>query len=264
LNLGAANEGMTLLQKSLALNFANMNVLWLVQNFIRNNRPVFFQRIIKQALFDLQVWWKTFLLLLFFTVIGWAILQTYGSTPQSILYILLFSILTAEAYINYYSMITLNKITFLIVALGLVGSLSVGLASNFSTDQVPVAQSVLYSLAGGIIGAGILFAIAVLSPKGMGMGTVKLMGGLGTFLGLKILIALFLTFIFGVLFVGLLVGAGLINYLVQNLRGKVIFIERRNFLRHSEIPISLPMMAASYVTLIYGGQLWQLYQQYLH
>lgn len=90
-------------------------------------------------------------------------------------------------------------------------------------------------LIGGALAFGVLFAIAALSPRGMGMGDVKL----GTFMGLalgfpQIVPALLLAFVAGGLIAGLLW-----------LTGKVQ--------RSDSVPFGPYLSALSLIFLLYGG-----------
>ena len=98
-----------------------------------------------------------------------------------------FSFLLVLALIDLEYKLLPNKLTLSGLALGLLFSLLGWNLSFFS------------SLLGGAVGFGLLFAIALLSRGGMGMGDVKLMALIGSFLGWKA--------VFYVLFGGALFGS---------------------------------------------------------
>lgn len=93
-------------------------------------------------------------------------------------YLLLTYALLGIALIDWEQQIIPNRLTIpmLLLGLGLKGW----------TGELPAA------LLGGLIGGGILFLVAVLYPKGMGMGDVKLLAMLGVYLGWdQVLIVIF-------------------------------------------------------------------------
>jgi leader peptidase (prepilin peptidase)/N-methyltransferase len=67
-------------------------------------------------------------------------------------------------------------------------------------------------LLGGVIGLALLLAIHLVSPRGMGMGDVKLAGVLGLFLGFlsigRVFLGLFLGFVLGAVIGVLLIATG--------------------------------------------------------
>jgi leader peptidase (prepilin peptidase)/N-methyltransferase len=92
-------------------------------------------------------------------------------------------------------------------------------------------------LAGGILGFGVLFLIAVIAPGAMGMGDVKLVLFLGIILGFpEIVLTLFLAFVIGGLVAGIL--------LALKKLGKKDTIAFGPFLA-----------LAGFITLLYGSQI---------
>jgi leader peptidase (prepilin peptidase)/N-methyltransferase len=78
-----------------------------------------------------------------------------------------------------------------------------------SLIMIPVFHlgNFLNHLGGGTLGFGLLFLLAVLSPRSMGMGDVKLVVFLGLVVGFPaIVIVLFLSFVLGGLIAGILLG----------------------------------------------------------
>lgn len=95
---------------------------------------------------------------------------------------LLISILLTEKYINSRTMITLDEITLSGILLGIVSSF---LLSGLGYPIL--AGSGLESIAGVILGFGVLYLLAVLSRGGVGGGTIKLTAMIGSFTGLMII-----------------------------------------------------------------------------
>lgn len=95
---------------------------------------------------------------------------------------LLISILLTEKYINSRTMITLDEITLSGILLGIVSSF---LLSGLGYPIL--AGSGLKSIAGVILGFGVLYLLAVLSRGCVGGGTIKLTAMIGSFTGLMII-----------------------------------------------------------------------------
>jgi len=111
--------------------------------------------------------------------IGYAlILWRFGPRWEALVYGLLFSALLVVAGIDVSHQIIPNAITIPGIAVGLVASATV----------LPIG--LLESLVGVMVGGGILWFLAWISPyvfgrEGMGLGDVKLMAMVGAFLGWK-------------------------------------------------------------------------------
>ena len=91
-----------------------------------------------------------------------------------------------------------------------------GIALGLLIRLYPEPRAVLDGVAGGLVGGGIFYAIAWLSPKvfgqeGMGGGDIKLAGMMGAFLGWKVVLL--------AIYVGILMG-GLVGVLLLLLRLK--------------------------------------------
>ena len=87
---------------------------------------------------------------------------------------------------------------------------------------------------------GSLFVLALVYPRGMGMGDVKMGGMLGAFLGPYAALAVFLGAVLGVISGGLLMAAGKVQ-------------------RRSALPFGLFMALGGVISLFVGPQLWSLY-----
>ena len=88
--------------------------------------------------------------------------------------------------------------------------------------------------------AGILFALVIAYPGGMGMGDVKMGGMLGAFLGPYAALAVFLGALCGAITGGLLMAAGKMQ-------------------RRHALPFGVFMAFGGFVTLFVGPELWGLY-----
>jgi leader peptidase (prepilin peptidase)/N-methyltransferase len=127
------------------------------------------------------------------------VLWQFGPTPEALVYAILFSALVAVTWIDLSHQIIPDVITLPGTCLGLIASSTI----------LPVG--LLNSLAGALLGAGILWFLAWVSPyifgkEGMGGGDVKLMAMIGAFLGWK---ATLMTIMIGAM-VGSVVGLTLI------------------------------------------------------
>jgi leader peptidase (prepilin peptidase) / N-methyltransferase len=92
--------------------------------------------------------------------------------------------------------------------------------------------------------AGVLFALALAYPGGMGMGDVKMGGMLGAFLGPYAALAVFLGALCGAITGGLLMAAGKIR-------------------RRHALPFGVFMALGGIIALFFGPELWGLYRNLL-
>jgi leader peptidase (prepilin peptidase)/N-methyltransferase len=92
--------------------------------------------------------------------------------------------------------------------------------------------------------AGVLFALALAYPGGMGMGDVKMGGMLGAFLGPYAALAVFLGALCGAITGGLLMAAGKIR-------------------RRHALPFGVFMALGGIIALFFGPELWALYRNLL-
>lgn len=121
------------------------------------------------------------------TGLGFALIAWQSSSwPDFLVGTIFFSLLLILAFIDLDHKLLPNTLTLLGVALGLFFSL-LGWNLTFTT-----------SLIGGVVGFSLLFAIAIISRGGMGMGDVKMMAFIGTFLGWQaVFVVLFIASFFG-------------------------------------------------------------------
>lgn len=116
--------------------------------------------------------------------LGWW--YKYGIANSGWELLLLIYVLIAVAFIDWDHQIIPNRLTISMMIFGLT-------LKEFQGDLIP-------ALLGMAAGGGLLFVIAMLYPKGMGMGDVKFLGMTGIFLGWqKVLVSLFLGSLIGVL-----------------------------------------------------------------
>src|SRR6056297_3790261 len=110
----------------------------------------------------------------------------YGLNTEFIIFSVLIATLIVVSFIDIKHQIIPNEITFSFIPLGIILSL----IFNHIT--------VLNSLLGFIIPAGLLLLIALIYKKGMGIGDVKLIGMIGVFIGWKYaLISIFIGALIG-------------------------------------------------------------------
>ena len=109
----------------------------------------------------------------------------FGSTLPALLGTAFVSLMVVVAAIDLEHRRILNVVTYPAIALGL--------AAVFLPGRAPLAY-----LLGGLLAGGAFLLLALASPRGMGLGDVKLAVFLGLFLGYPlILVALFLAFVLG-------------------------------------------------------------------
>ena len=140
---------------------------------------------------------------LLWVLAGWK----FGVTPSAAAAILMFYLLLILTFIDLDTMRLPNKIVLLLAALGLVASVvstlsGIEIVPLTPSSQGPLAIPLVGSMAGGAAGAGVSLLIAVLyqgtrGKQGFGMGDVKLLGAMGLFLGLYVLLAFFAASILG-------------------------------------------------------------------
>ncbi|AGB41723.1 prepilin signal peptidase PulO-like peptidase [Halobacteroides halobius DSM 5150] len=131
--------------------------------------------------------------------------QQYHLSSQFMTYSLLVALLIVASVIDFKLMIIPNKITYL------------GIISGLLASVVFNHISVRASLLGLLIPAGLLLIIALVG--GMGLGDVKLVAMIGSFIGLRdTLVGIF----FGSL-IGSILGVGLISLGIKNRKSRIPF-----------------------------------------
>ncbi len=130
-------------------------------------------------------------------LIFFALYLKYGLSAQLLLYFILVALLLVGSVIDLRELIIPNRITYPGIIIGLVGALFFP------------PLTLVESLFGLIIPAGFLLLLALLVKKGMGLGDVKFLGMVGTFIGLKAtFLALFLGSFLGSIIVLALMAGG--------------------------------------------------------
>lgn len=184
-----------------------------------------------------------------------ACVWTFGLRLETLKHLILSSGLIVLIFTDIKFRLLPNEITLYGTLVGLIFSFFVPLRdhslqslmilTSFFIPRVELwirwaGSSVLGSLAGALLGAGILFVMGELyfrirQIEGMGMGDVKMMGMVGAFLGMKLT---FFTIMFGSLF-GTVVG--------------VLFILRHQKGMQYELPFGTFLGSAALVLSLFGG-----------
>ncbi|AEG61324.1 prepilin peptidase [Desulforamulus ruminis] len=111
---------------------------------------------------------------------------TFGWQLKTLFYALLLSSLLTASLIDLDHQIIPDSISYFLILSGLLFQIFFFKDAFFS------------SLLGGLLGGGLLLALAVLSRGGMGGGDIKLAAGMGIYLGWQLLlVALLLSFVLG-------------------------------------------------------------------
>lgn len=171
--------------------------------------------------------------------LGYGVIVWYfGVTGAAVLYAILFSALLVVTGTDLSHKIIPNAVTLPGTALGLVGAATV----------LPIGFG--ESLVGMVVGGGLLWLLAWLSPyvfgkEGMGGGDIKLLAMVGSFLGWK---PALLTIMIGS-FVGSVIGVGLIA-------AKVIG-------KNEYLPFGPFLVVGALVSLFFGEPLLDWYQHLL-
>ena len=136
----------------------------------------------------------------------------FGISWLTLLYMIFISAMIVVTFIDYYHQIIPDEIS--------LGGIPIGFLASFWLLPITWKQSLL----GILIGSGILlvfslFWLLVFHIEGMGMGDVKLMAAVGSFLGWKLAL---LTIILGSL-LGSIVGVVLMAFYGKNFKTKIPF-----------------------------------------
>ena len=162
-----------------------------------------------------------------------------GPQPALLRALVLASFLVVVAVIDYDHQLILDKVVAWLAGAGAV----ISLALVPSLAAVP--SLLLDMLLGGLLGGGVMLAIAVVTRGGMGGGDIKFFAALGLWFGWQLtLLALFLSFVIG--------GVGGAVLLLFRLRGRKDFI-----------PFGPFIAAGAFVTLLYGPSLVDWYVRHM-
>lgn len=123
-----------------------------------------------------------------------------------IAYLFFVSIMVAIAYIDAEHQIIPNKIVY------------PSFVVSFALIVIADPRNILFYLMGLAVGGGILFLISLFKQEGMGGGDVKLAALMGMFLGLPVLLALFIGFL-----TGAIVGVSLTLFKKRSIKEPIAF-----------------------------------------
>ncbi|WP_279388756.1 prepilin peptidase [Hydrogenispora ethanolica] len=147
--------------------------------------------------------------------------SVYGLNIAAIPYLLLTYVCIAIAFIDLDHQIIPDRLTLPMMILGLLVRLYQG--------------NLFEALIGGFVGGGILMAIILVYPKGMGMGDVKFLAMAGIWLGWEKAVV--------TLFLGSLIGTVLL----------VPFMGLKKIDRRTPVPFG-PFLALGVLFILYGGK----------
>lgn len=173
------------------------------------------------------------------TAIGFLLVWRFFEPREAIAYSVMVSLLVACGSTDFESGIIPDKITLPGIILGLVFSFTL-LSSKLGSSPL------LRSFIGALVGGGLLLGIALLYKlirgiEGMGMGDVKLMAMIGSFLGAKLALVTILIAALG--------GA---------IAGVVLVLAKGRGLRHS-LPFGVFLAPAALVALFVGNRIVDAY-----
>jgi len=163
----------------------------------------------------------------------------YGQTPRFVAAAIFLWVLLALSVID----IQFQKIpNVIVVPVGAVALAAAAAQLFFSARYLPLVDKAgaLNAVIGFAIGGGLLMAIALVRPGGMGGGDVKLAAFMGIFLGRYILVGLFLGFLFGSI-------AGIFSMVALHKTRKDL------------LPFGPYLALGSLLTLAYGPAIWAWY-----
>lgn len=166
-----------------------------------------------------------------YVLAGWK----FGLTPELLPALLFISTLIIIFFIDLEHYLIPNVVVLPVAAVGLAAMIIISL----TTADIEFPQWWTFPVAGAL-SAAFFLVIALLFPRGMGMGDVKLAGMLGFFLGWQVAVGLFLGFL-----AGALVGIGL---MLAGVKG-----------RKSRLPFGPFLAAGGLAALFYGQELMGLY-----
>lgn len=159
-----------------------------------------------------------------------------GLSLEFLFLIILSCHLIVIAFIDLDHMIIPDEIVISIIIISILYRIT-----GYSIGQPLAIGSALLGL---LVGGGVFLLVAILSGGGMGGGDIKLMGALGLFFGLKLIL---LTMLAAVV-IGAIVSVGL------------LFSGKKK--RDSMIPFGPFIVIGAYITALYGNQLIEIYMKY--
>ncbi len=161
-------------------------------------------------------------------VLTWAVAREFGITPETLFYLLLVWALIAVTFIDFDFQIIPDEITVYGTILGLAIS-----------PMLPIGFQ--GALIGAVLGGGIFYLLAMAYPGGMGGGDIKLMAGIGAFLGWKlVLLTIILASILG----------AVVGIIAMIAFGKG---------RKDRIPFGPFLAIAALISLLWGGDIIAAY-----
>lgn len=166
-----------------------------------------------------------------YVLAGWK----FGLVPELLPALLFISTLIIIFFVDLEHFLIPNVVVLPVAVVGLAAMIIISL----TTADVDFPQWWTFPVA-GIVSGGFFLIIALLYPRGMGMGDVKLAAMLGFFLGWPVAVGLFVGFLSGAL-----VGIGL---MIAGVKG-----------RKSRLPFGPFLAAGGLVALFFGNELLNLY-----
>jgi prepilin signal peptidase PulO-like enzyme (type II secretory pathway) len=168
------------------------------------------------------------------TAILWALVYgRYGWTGETIVGLLFVSFLIPLSVIDWQEWILPDRLTYPLIIIALLLRIWI--------REEPYG----FYLAGGILGAGILWFLAWISPylfgkEGMGLGDVKLMAGIGAVIGLtNILLALFFASVLGL--------------------AAALLLKNRGMAQEGYIPFGPFLSLGGVIVYLFGSSIWDAY-----
>jgi len=188
-------------------------------------------------------------------IIGGLLYLKFGLSPEWVLYLIFCAALIALAFIDADHRILPDVITLNGLWIGLIVSLLIPVPSTFLlrvlqlvgwTDPSPIVVSFISSVAGAIVGGGLLWAVReayfrLRGVEGMGFGDVKMMAMVGSVVGIPLT---------------------LFTIMVGSILGSVIGIVLMKFAgkdRGYEMPFGTFLSFGAILAVLYGSELIVMY-----
>ncbi len=171
----------------------------------------------------------------------------FGLTPQFGISALWCCVFLVIIFIDWEQQLILNKVTYPMAVVALVI-----LALDYFVPEARILgnlafwpgdkPAILSGVIGGAIGLGFFLLVALINPRGMGMGDVKLAGLIGLVTGFPLVVV--------ALLIGILVGGGVAIAL--------LLLKRKG--RKDVIPYGTFLAIGPIVTLFWGADIFSWYQ----